>query len=73
MNDLSFQIGRYQSRATCFDIQTSAYASVRIMSKHVALDWYLPIWNSRSFLISHMKFPQIYLQYDNIVYLFQLI
>ena len=36
---------------TCFDIQTSAHASVRIMSKHVALDWYFPIWNSRSFLI----------------------
>ena len=36
---------------TCFDIQTSANASVRIMSKHVALDWYRPIWNSRAFLI----------------------
>ena len=44
-------MGKYQSRATCFDIQTSAYASVRIMSKHVTLDWYFPIWNSRSFLI----------------------
>ena len=57
-NDLEFQIGRYQSRATCFDIQTSANAPVRIMSKHATLDWYLSICNSRSFLIlifSHMR------------------
>ena len=34
-NDLSFQIGRYQSWATCFDILlTEALAEVR-MSKHV--------------------------------------
>ena len=50
-NDLEFQIGRYQSRATCFDIiLTEALAEVW-MSKHVAQDWYLPIWNERSFLI----------------------
>ena len=33
-NDLSFQIGRYQSRATCFYMQTLSNAAVRIMSKH---------------------------------------
>ena len=50
-NDLEFQIGRYQSRATCFDIiLTEALAEVW-MAKHVAQDWYLPIWNERSFLI----------------------
>ena len=36
------------SQGTCFDIQTSANAWIRIISKHVALDWYLPIRNSRS-------------------------
>ena len=37
-NDLEFQIGRYQSRATCFDIiLTEALAEVW-MSKHVARD-----------------------------------
>ena len=37
-NDLEFQIGRYQSRATCFDIVlTEALAEVW-MSKHVARD-----------------------------------
>ena len=50
-NDHSFQIGRYQSRATCFGIKTSANASVMIMSNHVTLNWYLGIWNSRSILI----------------------
>ena len=50
-NDLEFQIARYQSRVTCFDIiLTEALAEVW-MSKHVARDWYLPIWNERSFLI----------------------
>ena len=50
-NDLEFLIGKYQSRATCFDIiLTEAWAEVW-MSKHVARDWYFPIWNERSFLI----------------------
>ena len=47
-NDLELQIGSYQSRATCFDIiLTEALAEVW-MAKHVARDWYLPIWNERS-------------------------
>ena len=50
-NDHSLQIGRYQSRATCSGIRTSANASVRILSNHVILDWYLGFWKSRSILI----------------------
>ena len=50
-NDLEFQIGKYQSRVTCFDIiLTEAWAEVW-MSKHVARDWYFPIWNEGLFLI----------------------
>ena len=42
-NDLEFQIGRYQSRATCFDIiLTEALAEVW-MSKHVARDCPKPL------------------------------
>ena len=38
-NDLKFQIGRYQSRATCFDIiLTEALAEVWMSKKHVARD-----------------------------------
>ena len=37
-NDLEFQIGRYQSRATCFDIILTEASAEVWMSKHVARD-----------------------------------
>ena len=47
-NDLEFQIGRYQSRVTCFDIiQTEALADVW-MSKHVARGIFVHILLTRA-------------------------
>ena len=76
-NDLEFQIGKYQSRATCFDIiLTEARAEVW-MSKHVARDWYFPIWNERSFLISfslnidnQMHFDSIFISFWRLTHLY---
>ena len=48
ITNLSSQIARNQSRATCFEIYTLANASV--MSKHVDLDWCFYFWNSMLFL-----------------------
>ena len=47
-NGLEFQIGRYQSRATCFDIVLTPNRGV---SRGLDVKACRPIWNERSFLI----------------------